>query len=283
MENGRFSDYNPDMKRTLPLVLIAALSACAHSLEARREAADDIAARAGMRARVIAAGMFDLAAWERIGKPGAAARVYIEGDGKAWRTRFEKSVNPTPADPVALRLAAADVSDNVVYIARPCQYEGGAACTDSYWTEARTAPEVIAAFEKALDDIKARDGVTGFELVGYSGGAAVAVLAAAQRTDILSIRTVAGNLDYAAFSALHDTSAISASLAPEDVAMKIAHIPQLHFTGGEDAVVPEEIFEGWKKASDGAPCVQDTVVPGNDHQKGWDSGWAALLKITPHC
>jgi hypothetical protein len=40
--------------------------------------------------------------------PTREAHLYIEGDGYAWKNRHEPSNDPTPMNPVAMRLAAAD-------------------------------------------------------------------------------------------------------------------------------------------------------------------------------
>jgi len=268
---------------TLPLII----TACSHlSLASRHDTADGITAPASLVERIIPAGPFNLTSWSRMTKFGAPARVYIEGDGLAWVSRSEESLNPTPPDPLALRLAAADKSDNVVYLARPCQYTGlsaGGPCPDTYWTQGKTAPEVIDAYEKALDAIKAQYGITGFELIGYSGGAAVAVLAAAGRQDVASIRTVAGNTNYAVFTALHKIDAISGSLKPEDTAEKLARVPQVHFIGSDDKTVPMAVFNGWKQASHDASCLRADIVDGAAHDKGWAEKWPELLKLAPSC
>jgi dienelactone hydrolase len=266
----------------------ALLAGCAdRGLEARENTAEAIAAAAHMTRTAIPAGAFTLAAWERLEKKGAPVRVYIEGDGLAWITKYEVSPNPTPLNPLALRLAALDTAANVVYLARPCQYERmgtEGACSETYWTDGRTAPEVISAYQKALDHIKGESSGTGFELVGYSGGAAVAVLAAAARNDVTSLRTVAGNLDYAAFTKVHDISPLRASLSPESVAEKIAGIPQMHFTGEKDEIVPADILTSWEDKSGHSPCVHGKIIPGNTHDKGWVAVWPSLLlSLPPAC
>ncbi|MFH1158047.1 MAG: alpha/beta hydrolase [Pseudomonadota bacterium] len=276
------------IKQYIPLILAAvALAGCGFSsLKERHVAAAGIALPSGMIERVIPAGIFNLTVWERVSRPGAPVNIYIEGDGLAWLGKRTKSMNPTPPDPLALRLAASDNADNVIYMTRPCQYtgwNGEGACPDLYWTNGRTAPEVIRAYQEALDNIKTLYHVTGFNLTGYSGGAAVAVLVAAERTDVLSLRTVAGNTDYATFSALHSVSPMEGSLDPVEAAPKVSHIPQLHFIGGKDTVVPIAVFNGWKRASGETPCVQSIVVPGNTHEKGWVEKWPELLDVPPVC
>ena len=48
--------------------------------------------------------------------------VYIEGDGLSWIDRFTPSSDPTPKNPLAFKLAKLDPNQNVIYLARPCQY-----------------------------------------------------------------------------------------------------------------------------------------------------------------
>ena len=275
-------------KLILILLSVTILSGCgaSSSLSSRHETATGIAGSASMTERILQAGPFNLTAWEHVQRPGAVADVYIEGDGLAWLDKYRKSMNPTPPDPLALHLAAADKNSNVIYMARPCQYSGwngDGGCPDKYWTTGTAAPEVIAAYDQALNDLKTRYQVTGFNLIGYSGGAAVAVLVAAKRTDVLSIRTVAGNTDYAAFSAVHEVSPISDSIDPVSVAVTISRIPQQHFIGGKDKIVPHDIFDGWKQASGASACVHATVRPENTHNKGWAEEWPALLDIPVSC
>ena len=140
----------------------------------------------GLTRENIATDPFLLSSWHRITTPGQTARVYIEGDGLAWLSRHTPSRDPTPVKAVAFTLMAQDQSPNVVYLARPCQFTGlvsGAPCPQKYWTSARTASEVIDAFGMALDHLKKAHDLTGVERVGYSGGASVAILVAAKRSD----------------------------------------------------------------------------------------------------
>jgi hypothetical protein len=269
------------------LLAATALGGCTtFSLEARHEAATKIASSAALHERVITAGLFNLTVWERAPMAGTPVDLYIEGDGLAWLDAHTKSLNPTPPSPLALQLAATDRAVNVIYLARPCQYtswNGKGACPDLYWSHGRTAPEVIAAYQTALDNIKNTYHVSGFNLIGYSGGAAVAVLVAAERSDVLSLRTVAGNIDYTAFTTLHSISPMDASLNPVKAAPALTSLPQLHFIGGADTVVPAVIFNSWKQASGTSFCVQSVAVPDTSHEKGWVEKWPALLNTPLPC
>lgn len=264
-----------------------ALSACnMGALEMRDQVASRVARPAFMVERAIPANQFRLDAWERMNIHHAPATIYIEGDGVAWVSRRTPSLDPTPKNPVALHLAAMDKADNVGWLARPCQYKGWngeGPCPMKYWTDARTAPEVISAYHAALDNIRDMYDIEGFHLVGYSGGAAVAALLAAQRADVLSLRTVAGNLDYGTFTAIHNVSPLFQSLDPLSVAPQLAKLPQHHFIGGHDAVVPSAIYHSWAKASGPSECVKYTLIEANEHDTGWVEKWPELLAVPMSC
>lgn len=78
-------------------------------------------------------------------------------------------------------------------------------------------------------------------LTGYSGGGAIAVLIAARCKDIALLRTVAGNLNHVAVNRLHRVAPMPDSLNPADVASEIAAVPQLHFSGDTDRIVPSVV------------------------------------------
>ena len=264
-----------------PLALLAlALAGCASD---RNAAAEAMAQSAGLVHRVVPAGDFALTTFSRIADPSQPVTVYIEGYGLAWRTRYEPSLDPTPRKAIGLALAVADRSANVVYLARPCQFTPPSAnprCGTAYWTDKRFAPEVIAATDAAIDKIVG--GGTRINLVGYSGGGAVAVLVAARRSDVASIRTVAGNLDHDEVNRIHRVSPMPGSLNAIAVAARVASVPQIHFSGGDDETVPPAIAERFRAAA-GGRCVKTRVVAGASHESGWPERWPSLLAMVPSC
>ena len=268
----------------LCLVLLMTLSACA-SPETRRQEAFTIAQRGGLQSFKIDTGMFGLAGFYKKGT-GSEAVLYIEGDGFAWIDRYTISGNPTPKNPLALKLAALDTAANVFYLARPCQYVDLATelnCTNAYWTHARFAPKIIDAFDQALDRIRAVTGMQKFHLVGFSGGGAVAALLAARRDDITSLRTIAGNLDPVALNAAKKVSPLTGSLNPMQVAEKINRIPQTHYSGAEDQVVPGWVAGNFARAGDNPRCIRPYSVPGAGHMNGWERFWKTHHGQNPNC
>ena len=277
------------LSRPAPTALIFAallLSACVSTTAApdnRAQTARTLAAAGGLQGRVLTAAPFDLTIYSRLTAPGQPVRVYIEGDGLAFIGRRQVSSDPTPTDPVALRLAAMDPGPNVIYMARPCQYSRGPGCGKDYWTGGRFAPAVITAMDSALTQMTQTAATNGVEFIGFSGGGAVAALLAARRDDTLTLRTVAGNLDHAAHSTLHKVTPLSGSLNPPQNAARLRTIPQHHFTGAEDKNVPAAIYQSYAVALGPTPCLHHTIVPGANHEKGWTASWLNLLNSPVDC
>ena len=277
--------------KTIGLLSVSAfaLTGCLNSFQNMRgEVSDRIAGAAFMAERQIDAEPFALTAFERMHEKNAPATVYIEGDGVAWLSKRQRSLNPTPKNPVALHLASRDDSKNLVYLARPCQYSGmidtSTKCHDKYWTSHRFAPEVIDSFNRALDEIKQRYKVTSFHLVGFSGGANLAGLLAAQRQDILSLRTVAGNMDHRLHSQIHEVSELKGSLNAVDYADALSNLPQHHFVGALDDVVPETIIKTYQNQLSHLNCSAYTVLPKATHEQGWVNDWHMhLVEKRPMC
>lgn len=275
--------------RTLCLLLAGMLlSACVTTSppDARRQLADQLARSTGLNKTTMAAEGFMLLGYQRTGAPGQPLTVYIEGDGYAWKTRYQLSEDPTPTDPMALRLALQDPAANLAYLARPCQYVTSDAlgrCTPDYWSGKRYAEEVIVATDAALTQLRAQAQANGLHLVGYSGGAAVAALVAARRHDVLSLRTVAGNLDHAELTARHGVTALQGSLNAIDQAARLSTLPQRHFVGGQDRIVPPDIARGFLARLDSRRCATVEVVALATHDTGWIENWPHLLAQEVAC
>lgn len=255
------------------LSLAALLSACTTlSTQELKDKTDRFALKAGFTPLDISADPFSIHAYERITAPAAPVRVFIEGDGKAWLTRSTPSPDPTPYTPTALFIAATDNSPNVAYLARPCQFNKTAACSLPVWTSGQYSETNIAAMNIALDRWKGRN----IELVGYSGGATIALLVAARRNDIMSIRTIAGNLDPVSFNKHHEVSPPPENaLNPVNVITHTATIPQIHFVGAEDEIVPQELANAYQAKLPAGHCSKVIAVPNTEHIEGWTKHWPA--------
>ena len=253
----------------------------------KKEVADRIASPAWMIERQIPAAPFALTAFERMHKRHAPADIYIEGDGIIQWDPERASLDPTPENPVALHMAAYDKADNVPYLARPCQFSGmldsEQKCDKSYWTDKRFSAEIINSYQKALDEIKTRYNITEFNLIGFSGGGAIATLLAAQRKDVVSLRTVAGLLDHQAYSSYQKTPALTGSLNPIDYASHLKNIPQVHFIGGQDDTAPPAVLHSYLQALGESQCVKYQFIQESEHETGWVDKWPELLQKAPEC
>lgn len=259
------------------------LGACAQ-LD-RNAHADALAVPAKLTREQIATPQFVLTAWTRITRPDLPIDIYIEGDGLAWLSRSEPSLDPTPREATGLALAAVDPASNVAYLARPCQFTPMAlnpACTVSWWTGRRFAPEVVESMNAAISRIAARAPGQRLNLIGFSGGGAIAVLVAARRDDIASLRTVAGNLDDEYINRTHHVSAMPDSLNPVDYAARVATIPQIHFDSDADPIVTPEVAHRFASAA-GGHCVNVRTFQGIAHDGDWASHWREMLFIPPRC
>jgi len=197
--------------------------------------------------------------------------VYIEGDGMAWNSRDQLSNNPTPVRPVALELASLDRSVNVLYIARPCQYlwpQSMSNCSSDYWSDKRGSEEVISAMNQVISIIKARKGFSTIKLIGYSGGGGIAAIITNRRDDVEELVTIAGNLNYALFTKIHNLTPMSGSIDPITIAKKIASTPQIHYVGGADKIIPEQIARSFSD--------KVVVVKGVTHAS-WAEKWREVI------
>ncbi len=268
------------LKFLIPLAVL--LCGCA-AVDTRTHA-QQMAQAAGMQKSVIATDGFMLTTYSRLTDASQPVQVYIEGDGLAWLSRHQLSADPTPRRAIGLALATLDPASNVIYLARPCQFNDfeRMPCASSYWSDKRFAEEVIRAMNHALDTFTPRLHGQRLHLIGYSGGAAVAALVAARRQDIASLRTVAGNLDHVALNAHHQVSAMPDSLNAIDVAPRLAALPQLHFIGGKDQTVPGLIAQRFAAAV-GNGCARVITQADATHTEGWVEHWPDLLKISAQC
>lgn len=272
------------MMRWLLVVFFLILTGCTsprHGVSQRVDHAQLLAADLRWRATPLSVSGFDLMAFlPQDGRSGKELTVYIEGDGLAWLTPLRPSKNPTPLNPVGLKLALAHPEGKVAYLGRPCQYVAVNAwgCETRYWTEERFSPAVVTAMSKAVDQLKTRAQVSQINIVGYSGGGAIAVLLAAQRTDVIRVITVAGNLDTQAWTQRHALGELTGSTNPADLVTRVTHIPQWHFVGGKDNNITPALVQGFASKFPPSSPVQVVVEDDFTHGCCWSDSWSTLWK-----
>ncbi|WP_114090569.1 S9 family peptidase [Thalassospira profundimaris] len=272
------------IRSMIALAGLLMLTACG-GVAARHEVRSALVANADWQSGVVQAGLFDIAAsWSQV-TTGETLFVYLEGDGLAYVTVYRPAQDPTPSDPVALRMAVQDIhsagkaAQPVLYLARPCQYtlpEHGRNCSRKYWTTGRYAPEIVASLSMALDQFKQRFQARHIVLVGYSGGGALAVLLASERSDVTGIVTVVGNLDLAYWAQRDGLTPLSGSIDPADVAPKIANIAQLHLAGGRDDAVGPDVTQAYMAALPAGAKVEMLGFDQYDHHCCWARDWREI-------
>jgi hypothetical protein len=259
------------------LLPAAILAGCVARGGDRDAAAAAIARDGRLVAAVYRGTYFDLQLYRRDSAAPGPLFVYIEGDGAAYLDPRTPSSDPTPVEPLALRLAAADPGLAVVYVARPCQFPPGRAdprCTTADWTNRRFSSEAVAAVNDAIEREHAHAPARPLVLVGYSGGGVIAALVAARRKDVALLITIAAPLDIADWTRRLDLSPLTGSRSPLDDAAVLAQVRQVDFAGERDATVPvETIRRAVARFQPGAKLV---VVPAFDHRCCWLDDWPRL-------
>ena len=252
-------------------------------MEKRVNTALDISARGNFKNFVFNTKNYQIFSAQRLIHKNQIINIYIEGDGRSWIDRDTISSNPTPIVPFALNLANLDTDNNVIYLARPCQYVFNQKCNESVWTSHQFSKSVLMSYMEVLDTIKEQNNNVKFNLIAYSGGATIALMLGANREDIQSIRTIAGNLNHNELSRITKTSLLTNSIAAKEFIFKTEKIPQIHYYGEKDKVIPEKIFIDYKNSFTKQNCITISKIEILDHFSGWDSFWKNNLKKTPVC
>ncbi len=206
--------------------------------------------------------------------------IYVEGDGLAWISSQRVSDNPTPVNPLALKLALQDANPCVAYLSRPCQYINSEKCEQKYWTSHRYAPEVIESYNEILNEIK-NNNTSSFSLFGYSGGGSVVALLSAQRNDVRQFVTIAGNLDTRYWSNQHHLEPLFGSLNPADFSDKLSKIDQYHLIGEKDKIIDKSVFISYKSHFKDSTKVDYKIFKEFTHNCCWDEHWITILEKIP--
>ncbi len=268
------------------LVLIAG---CASPLfSGKNEYARQLAQDAGFKIRRFQTNDFVITGFQSPHTLGAKVLdIYIEGDGNAFLSSSRPSSDPTPKNPVSLKLAIEAASNRVglnrdaaIYLGRPCQYlekqDPHLKCDVRYWTIWRYAPEVVSSFNAILDRVKVGTGARKLRLIGYSGGGVVAALLASTRSDVESLVTIAAPVDLDAWVSIRRLSPLSGSLNPAEQ-MALRTVPQVHFVGGDDERIPPAIARSYANRI-GLTDANIITVRDMDHDDDWDDIWPMLMK-----
>jgi hypothetical protein len=224
------------------------------------------------RIDVVHAGLLTYA-YVKPGAAGATLTAFLEGDGRPW-LRGDISFDPATRHPVALELLARTPGP-VAYIVRPCYLStGDRGCTPDLWTSARYSEPVIASIAAAILEGMRRADANAVDLVGYSGGGALAILAAERMDRVAHVTTIGANLDIDAWTQHHGYLPLERSLNPAR-SSQLHPWPELHLQGDADANVPPVTTNAYFERYPGA---QRRVIDGFDHVCCWVEAWPQWLR-----
>ena len=255
------------------LLLCTLLTACAAPIEDHQRAPLNALTQAGFDPVKLQA---PLRAWVRESSVETAPwHLYLEGDGNAWLRGGVPSPNPTPRSPVALWMALEDTSQRVAYIARPCQWFTSLpdSCQPAIWTDERYGEQ---AQQWLLETIQTIAGDQPVRLVGFSGGAHLALQLAPLLPEIEGVVTVAGNLDDKLFAEHHRLP------APRHVPQGMSEVLLWSLSGGADRIVPPELTERMLKARDDS-CQSHLVLDSVEHAGPWQLNWPRIQDFLEGC
>ena len=265
----------PEIRISAFLVIAAAclveMSSCV-----LRPAWQKLAIEGNLESRWLDAGRFrHFVLWNDVA--GNHLRIYVEGDGRPWIRETRVSVDPTPSNPVLLRLMH-NATHPAVYLGRPC-YFGSATdkgCDKRWWTFDRISQVVIDSMCAAANQVSRQIGAESVQLIGYSGGGAIVVRMNECTDRLVSISTIAGNLDPEAWAEHHGYSPLTnlASLGP--AAFRHIDVTESHWQCRDDHIVPPAVTDNYFAAR--ASAIR-YVVDSCSHSMGWQQYWSRIIDM----
>lgn len=183
---------------------------------------------------------FKIASWQKISNKNQPVHIYIEGDGRAFYANGAPSADPTPRDSFLRNLSVQDSADNVIYVARPCQFIRDTQCNFHDWTDGRFSQKIIDSVSDAIRQIAQDKPVI---LIGYSGGALLSGLIVQQNHNIKIQKwiTIAGVLNHHDWTTYFNDTPLDKSL---DLT-SLPNVPQVHYVGDKDKIVPIVLSQKW--------------------------------------
>lgn len=242
----------------------------------------------GMDKKWLSLGEHKLLLLEKSAASSTAIHFYFEGDGTPWARRYLIAKNPTPRYPLALELMKRDPNVSF-YLGRPCYFQAPdfyltldqpdstSPCDFHYWTDARYSSEVVdllkAAIQATLDQLPQDKKSLPVILIGHSGGGTLAMLVAQRLEAVSGVITIAANMDTYAWTDKQHYSPLKNSLSLAS-ATSWRKLPQVHFAGSADQVVPPDI---------NLPLMNKmgqtfNLIEGFTHDCCWLRDWPQLLQ-----
>ena len=213
---------------------------------------------------------------------GAPLTIYLDGDGNPGAKpgpQNKRGADPTTNERLILKLLRSE-RRGAILLGRPCYYlvQPEPTCNKSWWTSARYSERVLTRLTQSIDRLVAEHRPSRIDLVGYSGGGALAVLLAARIPDVRSVVTIAANLDTDTWAKMHGAQPLTGSLNPLNAMPLPARIRQRHLYGGKDRQVPpDSALAAFAKD----PNAHRQVIEDFDHRCCWAERWPELGVLPP--
>jgi len=268
----------------LIFILSLILNSCAVNHKAILDKTLQIAAANNFKQKTHQTKNFRIFTLEKITDKSKPLRIYIEGDGKAYISKYKPSSNPTPQSFFLINLIIQDDYPNIIYVARPCQYLDDSKCQEKYWTNDRFSHETISSIAEVVNNFAPQK----VELIGYSGGAVIAKYIAAKtslktNSQVINFRSIAGNLDEDKFVEIHQVTKLNHPALSIQEINNLRGIAQIHFVGNDDKIIPQEVAISYLEKLSNSNCVKIINVEKASHSKGWQQSWQSLSHLKPQC
>jgi len=228
----------------------------------------------GLSSASVSTSQFDLKIYANAVKNSEFLHIYIEGDGRPFFRNSYVNLDPTSIRAVTLDLIAQD-STQAVIVGRPCYHNPiSRGCDDSkWWTSHRYSDEVLSAMVDAVHSVNTDN--KPLRLFGFSGGGAIATLAAAKLDKMDHLITINANLNINAWTAQHSYTPLFGSLNPIDFLDLIAHVKQTHLVGAKDKNVDASQWLNAVQKHSNASAVEYEKF---DHLCCWSTIWSDVLE-----
>lgn len=195
----------------------------------------------GFNASATPTHLHPLTLWRK-GREKLPVIVVVESDGLAYLDYNTPSPDPTPNDPygfwLAMYLASALPSYDVVYAARPCQFldeKELPKCRPGLWLNDRFGAEAQALVSAAIPaELAPRRKI----YVGVSGGGVIAAHLALNAKDADMLIGVAAPMSLNDWAEHHNVRTFADADDPAAHAKELKRIPTASFAGKNDTVVP---------------------------------------------
>ena len=199
--------------------------------------------------------------------------LYINGDGRPFLTPTTIARDPSTRSPYVLQLMRRDSAPSIM-IGRPCYHglRNDPGCDPRLWSTHRYS---IAVIDSMVAVAAAKSAGRPTVLIGHSGGGTLALLMAPRMSNVVGVITIAGNLDVAAWTSHHGFSALTGSLNPATNFAATASVPQIHYVGAIDEVVPSYLTQQLKSK---LPVNSVDIIAEFDHDCCWSAAWPDLLE-----